>query len=400
MRETLYLRLRSTDADAATEYCVAPEDARLSWPVERAPLRDVLRQAAGRHVVVLVPGDDVRLERLALPVKQAAKAALAAPFALEESLADEVDTLHFAVGNRQTDGSFPVAVARLSLMEGWLAPLRAAGIRPKALIAETLCLPMPDDQWWYGLVEGDRVLVRHQPWASFSSYAEDLPLLLDLADGERRKGLRLIVSTAAPDFTPLERSIELRSGFRYGLEALLPQLAESEPLNLLQGRYSQQADYQRLWRPWRVPAALTASLLALVVAEYGVATWRLGHQAAAQDARNVTRFQQLFPGETRIVDLGAQAEQQLQLASQRQRGGGLLPLTAVLEQALRAVDGLQLQGLQYREGAVFASLTGNALAQLEALRGQFANRGDVTLEVQSANSGSDGVQIRIRIAPV
>ena len=115
---------------------------------------------------------------------------------------------------------------------------------------------------------------------------------------------------------------------------------------------------------------MAAALVLLVLGEHGLATWRLGEQVRTQETRNVTRFQQLFPGETRIVDLGAQAEQQYQLAQQAQRGGGLLALTSSLEQALRQVEGLTLQGLQYREGAVFASLTGNALTQLEALRGQ------------------------------
>lgn len=399
MRETLYIRLRSTEPASLTEYCLAPPEAQRAWPVDTAPLERVLEMAAGRRVVALVPGEEIRLDRLDVPVRQAAKAALAAPFALEESLAEDVDTLHFAVGARQAEGHFPVAVVRYQLMNQWMTPLRDAGIRPHALVPETLALPSPEDGWWHALVEPERIQVRHEDWGAFSGTAEDLALLLDLADPERQHGIRLTVAGTPGDFTGLERRTELRSGFRLGLEALLQHLPAEPGINLLQGPYSQQADLQRLWRPWRVPVAMAAALVLLVLGEHGLATWRLGEQVRTQETRNVTRFQQLFPGETRIVDLGAQAEQQYQLAQQAQRGGGLLALTSSLEQALRQVEGLTLQGLQYREGAVFASLTGNALTQLEALRGQFAQRTDVNLEVQSANSGSEGVQIRIRISP-
>lgn len=399
MRETLYIRLRSTAPSSSVEYCIASAETRRAWAVECAPLEVVLAQATGRRVVVLVPGEDIRLDQLDLPVKQAAKAALAAPFALEESLAEDVDDLHFAVGARQAGGGFPVAVVRHSLMAHWLAPLREAGIRPQLMMPETLALPAPEPGWWHALVEPERLLVRHEAWGAFSGTASDLPLLLDLADPDRQQGVRLILAAVTGDYTGLERPTELRSGFQHGLEALLQHLPERPAINLLQGRYSQQADLQRLWRPWRVPAAMAAALVTAILAEHGLATVRLSEQARSQEARNVARFQQLFPSETRIVDLGAQAEQQLQRLQQAGQGGGLLSLTGTLEQALRKVEGLRLQGLQYREGALFASLSGNALSQLEALRGEFSQRSDVALEVQSANSGSDGVQIRIRISP-
>jgi general secretion pathway protein L len=398
--DTLYLRLQDVAPDAPTEYCLAGADARLSWDVRRAPLAEVLAEGRGRRVVVLVPTDDIRLEALPLPVKQASKAAQAARYALEDALADDVDDLHFAVGARDVDGSYPIAIVDRTRFEGWRRVLLEAGLQPQQMLPEGLLLPPPEGETWHALVEADRVSVRHQRWGLFSGAPEDLDTLLDLADSERGHRLRLLISgEATRDYTALPRPVELRSGFSSGLAALLPQLETARLINLLQGDYAPQSDYQRLWRPWRWPLALAATLLVLVGAELALSGARMAAEAEALQAANVERFRQLFPGETRIVDLAAQAEQQLTLARQQDGGGGVLNLLSSLNAGLSGVEGLTLQGVQYREQALFVSLSGSSLQQLEALQQRFGERPEVRLEVQSANAGSDGVQIRLKLSP-
>ncbi|MGH8456120.1 MAG: hypothetical protein ACRETE_03940, partial [Stenotrophobium sp.] len=61
MREILYIRLHSGAPDAVTAYCIARSDALLSFDINHAPLAQVLAQAAGRRIIVLVPGAEVRL---------------------------------------------------------------------------------------------------------------------------------------------------------------------------------------------------------------------------------------------------------------------------------------------------------------------------------------------------
>jgi general secretion pathway protein L len=398
--DTLYLRLRDASPDALTEYCVAGADARLSWDVRRAPLSDVLAQARGRRLVVLVPADDIRLEALPLPVKQSAKAVQAARYALEDALADDVDDLHFAVGAREPDGSFPIAIVDRARFESWRRVFLDAGVQPQQMIPEGLLLPAPEGAYWHALVEADRVLVRHQRWGLFCGAAEDLETLLDLADPERQHRLRLLLSgESARDYTALSRPVELRSGFSSALAALLPQLEGATLINLLQGEYAPQSDYQRLWRPWQWPLALAAALLVIIGAQLALEAARMAREAEAQQAANEERFRQLFPNETRIVDLAAQAEQQLAAARQQDGGGGVLQLLSTLNAALSGVEGLNLQGFQYREQSLFVSLSGSSLQQLEALQSRFGEHRDVRLEVQSANAGSDGVQIRLKLSP-
>lgn len=398
VRPTFIIRLSAPEPEALTEYCVAPPDASQSWPVACAPFSEVLAIAAGHRVAALLPTDDVRIEWLDLPVKQASKALQAARYALEELLADDVDDLHFAIGNRQATGGYPIAIMTLARFDTWRTLLLNANLNLQSITPEGLLIPTPTAERWYGLVEHDRAVIRHQPWACFSATTDTLDSVLDLADPERQQALTLLTTQdARRDCSTIARPVELRSGFVYGLEALLPQLAGAEVINLLQGAYAPQESYERYWRPWRLPTALAATLLIIVGAQHAVAASQLGRQVAEIESRNIASFQQLFPGQTRIVDLAAQAEQQYVAQRNRQGGDGVLFLMGALSGGLAAVDGLTLQGLQYRDSALVVSLTGTSLQQLETLRGEFGQRTDVRLEVQSANAGAEGVQIRLRL---
>lgn len=401
MRETLYLRLRSASPDALTSYCIAQADSALSWTVSEARLEDVLARVQTRRLVVLVPGADVRLTHVTVPARSAAKVLQAAPYALEEQLAEDVDTLHFALGPRQTDGAHPVAVVSKARMDQWLAPLQAQGLKPDALIAETLCLPDSESARWNALAEDDAITVRSASYSGFSCAPEDLPLFLSAANIPSDTTLRIIVprSNTSHDFTRLAQPVELLPGFNSPLEALLQNLKLERNINLLQGAYSQGEDLKRLWQPWRAAAMLAAVWLILAGVNHAVQAYRIGKEARAQDDRNVQRFQQLFPAEQRIVDLSAQVDQQMTLLRGSGQRGGFLPLLEALGPALAAAQGLKLQSLQFREGALYVSLGGSDLQQLESLRGWFAQNRAALMEVQSANSGAEGVQIRLKLTP-
>ncbi|HSW15468.1 MAG TPA: type II secretion system protein GspL [Solimonas sp.] len=400
MRNTLYIRLRATDPGANTAYCIASPQAVASFPVQHAPLETILLQAAGHRLVVLVPSDDVRLTHVEVPARQAAKVLQAAPYALEDQLADDIDTLHFALGPRQADGRWPVAVVARSRMDQWLQPFVDRGLLPDLLLPDALCLPPAEGTRWSALAENDHMLVRSGPFTAFGCAPEDLELFLQLADPQKESTLRIVVPRdVSADFSRLAWPVELLPGFVSPLEALLQNYRAEAGINLLQGRYSQREDLKRLWLPWRFSAALLALWIVMAAVLHGVQGWRLKHELAAQEDANVQRYQQLFPAETRIVDLGAQVDQQFATLKGSNAGGGLMPLMQVLGEALAASPGFTVQSLQFREGALFVSLNGRDLQQLETLRGWFATPRAASLEVQSANSGSEGAQVRIKLSP-
>ncbi len=400
MRNTLYIRLRATDPGTDTAYCIASPQAVASFPVQHAPLETILLKAAGHRLVVLVPAADVRLASVDVPARQASKVLQAAPYALEDQLAEDVDTLHFALGPRQKDGRWPVAVVARAKMDEWLRPFTERGLIPDLMLPDALCLAPADPERWSALAENDQILVRNAAFSAFACSPEDLELMLQLADPDKKATLRIIVPRdASPDFTRLAWPVELLPGFISPLEALLQSQRAENGIDLLQGSYSQSEDLLRLWQPWKITAALLALWIVAAAILHGLSGWQLRKQLQQQEDANVQRYQQLFPAETRIVDLPAQVEQQFASLKSGKGGGGLLPLMQVLADALAAAPGLTLQGVQYRDGAVYASLSGSSLQPLEVLRAWFAQPRGASLDVQSANSGSEGAQIRIKLSP-
>lgn len=396
MRETLYLHLREA-ADGLVPYAIAGAPG-AAVVADRAPLDHALAHATGRRLVLFVSSADVRLASVQVPARQPQKVLQAAPYALEDQLAEDVDTLHFAIGARQADGAHPVAITARSRMEAWLAPLRARNLRADAVVPENLCLPF-EPRHWTALVDGERIVVRTGEYSGFTCALEDLDSHLQLADPEKRIALRVYVPRGSEhDFTRLDRALELLPGHASALEVLARHWQPASAIDLLQGAWSQREDWQKLARPWRTAAVLAVAWVALSLTHQGLEARRLGQELKAIDDRNLARFQALFPGETRIVDLAAQAEQQL---TALRAGGGRAPLFSLLEilaASLSATPGLTVQSLQFRDGALYLHLTGSDLQALENLRNWFGTRRDAVLTVQDTSAGSEGVQMRLKVS--
>ena len=99
MTETLVIRLRASDEAPASWLIVDGTGAR-SGPVHSGPVADALSLAQGRRTVIILPAAEATLAAPELPVRGGARIAQAVPFALEEQLASDLDTVHFAVGTR------------------------------------------------------------------------------------------------------------------------------------------------------------------------------------------------------------------------------------------------------------------------------------------------------------
>lgn len=400
MRETLYIHLRAVDSTALIAYCIARADAVASFPIEQAPIDALPQLAQGRRLIVLLPSAEIRLTSVQLPARQLAKVQQAVPYVLEDQLADDVETLHFAVGARRAEGQWPVAVIARERLAAILAMFGERGLRPDAVIPDLLALAAPEPDQFTVLVDADEVLVRTGWCSGFACQRDDLALCLQLADPESRYGLRVLVPrNQAFDPSSLGRPVEPVHGFSHPLEALLQHLRADAAINLLQGEFSVRQDLLRLWRPWRAAAVLGSLAFLFALTLHGVGAWRLGAELQALDEQNRQRYQQLFPTETRIVNLEAQLDQQIARLRGGGGGAGLLVLMDVLAQSMGAVPGLRLDAVQYRDSALYASLAAEGLQSLDQLKSWFDTSRTARMEVQSANAGQQGVQLRIKLTP-
>ena len=117
---------------------------------------------------------------------------------------------------------------------------------------------------------------------------------------------------------------------------------------------------------------------------------------ALQDA-NIAEFQALFPAEQRIVDLGAQLDQQLRRLRGDQAETGLLYLLDQTRQAFGAEPAFQITEFQFRDGDLYLSLEGESTQAWEALQQRFEAQDGVATEVQSANAAAQGLKVRLKL---
>jgi general secretion pathway protein L len=377
MPDWLLLRLPRTPGESAS-WLVVDASGAPAGPPQSGPLSLAAPRTAGRRVCVLVPGSDVLLAEPDVPVRSGAKLQQLVPYALEEQLADNIEDLHFAVGGRVGDSTRTrVAVVTRALLEEWLATLRASGIEPAALYADSELLP-ENPGHAVVLLEEDRVCVRAPGGAPLTlpPAALDEALALTYAGADGSAATRgLIVYASAPEWQRHAAQVEtVRSQFdgvkvqlltAGPLALLAQQLPGATPINLLQGAYAPTSARAVGLRAWRVAALLLAALFTVHVVGKVGELQLLKHREREVDASIRDTFHSAMPGEPSTLDARRRMEQRL--VSARGVGGGLLPALQALAQARAAAPGTSVQALGFHSGALDMTLAAPDAASLDRL---------------------------------
>ncbi|MBT8063156.1 MAG: type II secretion system protein GspL, partial [Gammaproteobacteria bacterium] len=140
MRDTLLLRADSV-ANDAWRWLRLDAEGTPQGSIHIGPLENAAGEGAGLRVVALVPGTECLLTRVRIPGNKRQKLLRAVPYALEDQLSDEVENLHFALGDRDGDGQWPVAVISRAYLESLLETLSGAGLDVQQVIPEVLAIP-------------------------------------------------------------------------------------------------------------------------------------------------------------------------------------------------------------------------------------------------------------------
>ncbi|WP_010543189.1 type II secretion system protein GspL [Sphingomonas elodea] len=111
---------------------------------------------------ILVPTERVRLLAVDLPLPNRARRLAALPFAIEDQVAEPIESLHLALGARTSPADAPsrylVGVVRAETMAEWVALAEANGLGTAPMVPDVLALPRPIEGWAVELRAG-RALV-------------------------------------------------------------------------------------------------------------------------------------------------------------------------------------------------------------------------------------------------
>lgn len=408
MTDSLIIRVPESEGANASWLVFDAAAGRVGLP-QTGPLALAAALAANRRVIALVPGVEVLLAEPELPVRGGARLAQVVPFALEEQLATDVETLHFAIGRREADRSgTPVAVTKRERMAQWLDYLRGAQLNPDALHIDSTALPASSGQSVL-LIEGDRLFVHHPGAMPLVLDAQPLSDALELANLFVESSPRnVIVYLTQADWhshqVTLDGARERLANLKVQLlpHGALPLLANevvaNPPINLLQGTYAPRTRSAVQWRNWRVAAILLGALVGLNLIGKALDIWRLGKEERALDAAIVQVFREAMPGEQNAVD--ARRRMEARLATIRGTGGAggenLLEVLSVMAQAFAQVPGTSIEALSFRGNVLDLKVAAKDVAALDNLQNLVVQRG-LQAELQSSDTRADGVEGRIQI---
>jgi general secretion pathway protein L len=399
MPEFLVVRLHSAATatlGAAADWIVMDGSGARRGNVQSGPLDLVAATAAGRKVIVLVPGTDALLAEPVLPVKSGTKLAQVVPFALEEHLAADVEDLHFAVGKRDARPGTPVAVVSHSRMDAWQALLADAGLHPDAIYPETAALPETANAISL-LIDGARVYVRRPdtPGAVLDVQPLIEALQLALASGEEARE-HVTIFVAEDDY---ERERELLEGLREFTASLQLKLLPDGPLpllaahivqhpavNLLQGRYQAKRKLNVSFAPWRYAAMLAVVFIA---AHLGLKSWQYLHyrkQEALVDGQIGEVFQQLLPGAPLPDSSGARRQIEARLNQLRGTGpvSGMMTTLATLGEAVGQTPGVTVEAIAYTNNTTSLRVLAPSVDALDRIR-QVASERGLEAKLESEN---------------
>lgn len=408
MAENLFLRLCRpvSDESAQLEWMLLDETSGIvrfkgeGSLEEFAALRDQL--TFGGRTLVMIQGEDVLLTSAVVPSKQARQILQAVPYVIEEQLASDVETCHFAIGERNEAGAVSVAVIDESLMADWFGVLKDLGLKPNVLTPDLLALPEPSQ--CHIFVDGERALIR-------TAGSEGLCVPLDmiattiglLPEAQRQAVLMTLPVEQEADLQLTIDQISAESDITVATELMeytpfetLARGFNANAINLLQGDFKIEVRDQTEKSGWRSVAILAGCALVLhLFVVLGQAVY-LDVQARQLDMEARALYAEIYPNDRNVRDMRRRWENHL-----RSSGGGVTgEFMSLFVETTKHIPGanLNLSNLSYNDSR------GDIVLQLEAGRSEqligFAetlNKMGLEAEIGTINQADDAVRGSVKV---
>ncbi|MEI6335173.1 MAG: type II secretion system protein GspL [Methylococcaceae bacterium] len=397
MAEQIIARLINQQ-DAGVQWLIV--NAAMPPEIQQGTLQDLAVSAGNAAVTLLLPATEVLLLAVDLPVKSNSQIKKALPFALEDLLADDVETYHL-VWHRPSKDTVYVAAINQDKLQTCLSSFQEVGINLNSVYPETLCLPYQAESCSL-VIDRHNAILRNGQWLGGGIDVEVLPAMLDklLAENPELDGLQVWeVNKPAQWFLDLALNKD-----HHKLEAVLPFLQAGAvklggEFNLLTGVFGRKNTVDWHWQKW-LPA-LGIILLAVLLQTGNLISgyWQQKTELAALETKTLELFKQTFPEIKRIVNINVQADQQVTELKKHSVGQGsqFMQLLYQTGEVLATNPEFKLQQLDFINNLMQLQLAAADISQIEQLKQQLESNNALSVIVQSAEAGPNGVEAHLEI---
>jgi len=373
-----------------------------------------LKGARPERAIALLPAEAVFLRRVAVPGGSDRDARRAAPFLVEDHLAEGLEDTVVETGPRAGDGLRMVAAVSAELRETWRRLAAGAGVKPVYAVPDALAAGTRGADLFV-FEAGDRVLFTTRAAepdgddapARDSDAALAEPLCGAVEASLAPHVLPALAARLAPKTVTISDGLDPDLATPEGVSVTLnrapaPDLriaaAGLDPLYLqtlapvLGAGLASGLNWGDLLGPWRAAAVLgLAACLGAAALATGEAIYYEHRTGLYRDAE-IAAFQEAFPEVSRVTRVQAQLRQQLALVGASEGGAGFLDLAAALGRLTGGEDGVEVTAMRYdaARGALQVSARYSGFDDFERLRAR-AEDFDVVLEDGGARQAETGV---------
>lgn len=296
----------------------------------------------GGPATILVPTEQVRLLAVDLPLANRAKRLEALPFAIEDRIAEPIESVHIALGAEIAPKRYLVGVVRHEVMAAWVETAGTAGLGQAAMVPDALALPRPAAGEWAVDLAAERAVVRAGDGTGFA-----IPPAM-LQPAWQAAGRPAVLSYGAP--LPAEM---MADGSTLAPGALAERLL-APALDLRQGPYARRrASLPNIWRRLGWIVALGAAAHVVIATADTVMLRTIADRREA-DTRALAAI--AAPGANLGGDLAASVADLLPAGSSAPPDA-FLPLLTRISGALGPLSGaISVRAIQYQANALTIDL--------------------------------------------
>jgi general secretion pathway protein L len=361
---------------------------------------DLHAMTSGKKVVVFIPTEDVLLTSVDIPSTNKKQLLQAVPYALEERLADDIESLHFTIHTEKDNNLTHVAIISHQKMESWLELLRKHNIFPHFILPNLYAITIQPDSWTL-IRKQNKSYLRQDKWSGFSCNNSLLPLFLAEELKNKENAPQTIYYLGDENHYPGELAdIEKHQLNSDNIDH--DDVVDALELNLLNGfNRGDSALFNVNWKPW-LPAVSLATLLGILW--LGMLSWKnhlLDNKLQNLEAEIESVYKQTFPN-SRIQNASVQMSQKLQALQKNSgsTGGSTLQTISIVSPFLKKFKQIHLREIRYQNNELLFVISAPDITRLETFKNTLIKEGALKVEIKSSTTTANKVESTLVIKGV
>ena len=348
-----FLFLHHLQEDSCLSLTVDQQGQLVDPPAQRS-FNDIKALQAHAETYVVAPVGQFSLHQLALPKLTERKARAAIPFALEERLAQNYDSLHFAFDNNYyQNGHYLVAVGDKTYLASMIAKLKAANLNFNCMTLD-----------WFALKPGELALIESSLLVNDESFqgtlSPDLSFLyLEQLTGERV--IRCFSETNKEELKtfPVQWIDHQESAYLW----LAKRLLRKKFMNLCQGDLRHGNSQNKTLRLYQAAGGMVFLWLLSILVVNTSKVLLVNRDLRAMDAKIATIYREFFPEAKQVISPKFRINQLLK-ANQNNRN---TPFWILLEKlTINAINSqLKVDSFRFQNQTLIVTLTSKNFENLD-----------------------------------